>query len=107
MALVCRNVNVNGRRTSLRMEEDMWTALVDVAERAGCGIPSLVSMIDRNRVDITLTSAVRVTILTFYRLALDAPAEISAVDLLGTLFPDEAVHITLQPAIDRRRGPRG
>ena len=37
-ALVSRNVRVDGHRTSVRLEPDMWEALRDICSREGVSI---------------------------------------------------------------------
>jgi predicted DNA-binding ribbon-helix-helix protein len=70
--LVCRNVTVNGRRTSLRMEPLLWDSLKDIAERENLSINQVCSEIDRRREAANLTAALRVFIISYYRNA--APA---------------------------------
>lgn len=65
--LVSRNVIVNGRRTSLRLEPEMWEALDEIAKRESKSINDLVAFVDRNRDAATLTSDVRVFVLSYFR----------------------------------------
>ena len=71
-ALVCKNVTVNGRRTSMRMEPTLWTLLDEIAEREGLNLNALVSKIERtsqrstNR-EINLTASVRLFVMGYYR----------------------------------------
>jgi predicted DNA-binding ribbon-helix-helix protein len=67
--LVIHNVVVAGRRTSVRLEPAMWEALHDVARRLGITIHDLVTRIDRERTASSLTAAIRVYIVDFYRAA--------------------------------------
>ncbi|MCW9039494.1 MAG: ribbon-helix-helix domain-containing protein [Rhodospirillales bacterium] len=60
-----RNVTINGRRTSLRLEPAMWNSLELVCEKEGMEIKDLFSMIDSDRNDAGLTSAIR-TFLASY-----------------------------------------
>ena len=68
-SLVIRNVVVAGRRTSVRLEPVMWEALQDIARRQERTIHDLVTQIDRERTASTLTAAIRVYIVGFYRSA--------------------------------------
>ena len=72
--LICRNIRINGRRTSLRMETDMWDALHDVARHRGVTPDVLVSEIERDRGNSSTTAALRVYMLRFYRTALSQVA---------------------------------
>lgn len=67
--LVCRNVTVNGRRTSLRMEPLLWDSLKEIAGREGMTIHKVCSEIDRRRGVANLTAALRVFIISYYRRA--------------------------------------
>ena len=67
--LAIHNVVVAGRRTSVRLEPAMWEALHDVARRLGVTIHDLVTRIDRERSASSLTAAIRVYIVDFYRAA--------------------------------------
>lgn len=67
--LVCRNVTVNGRRTSLRMEPLLWGALREIAERESMTINRICSEIDDRRGAANLTAALRVFIISYYRNA--------------------------------------
>ncbi|MBI1779328.1 MAG: ribbon-helix-helix domain-containing protein [Proteobacteria bacterium] len=65
--LLSRNIVVSGHRTSMRLEPDMWRALADIAEREGRSLHELCTMVHRLRRRSSLTSAVRVFILSYYR----------------------------------------
>lgn len=67
--LVCRNVTVNGRRTSLRMEPLLWASLREIAERESMTINRICSEIDQRRGHANLTAALRVFIISYYRNA--------------------------------------
>jgi predicted DNA-binding ribbon-helix-helix protein len=68
-SLVIRNVVVGGHRTSVRLEPVMWEALRDISMRRKATIHDLVTEIDRERTASTLTAAIRVYIVDFYRSA--------------------------------------
>jgi predicted DNA-binding ribbon-helix-helix protein len=67
--LVIRNVVVAGRRTSVRLEPAMWEALHEIARRLELTIHDLVTDIARQRTASSLTAAIRVYIVDFYRAA--------------------------------------
>ena len=59
-----RNITINGRRTSIRLEEQLWQALENIADVGGISVSMLVADIARrDRKEGTLTSAVRVYIV--------------------------------------------
>ncbi len=66
-ALICRNVTVSGRRTSIRMEQVMWTSLTDICRREDHTINEIITIIDEKRADTNLTAAIRVFIICYYR----------------------------------------
>jgi predicted DNA-binding ribbon-helix-helix protein len=68
--LQSRNVKVMGRRTSVRLEPAMWRALREIARYEQCRVHDLCSMIDRRKdPDTTLTAAIRVFLMLYYRAA--------------------------------------
>ena len=73
-ALICRNVTVSGRRTSLRMEPLLWDSLKDICEREDLTLNELCTQIDSRRGEANLTASIRVFIISYYRAALKPPA---------------------------------
>jgi len=67
--LVTRNVNVGGRRTSVRLEPDLWEALREIASREQRSLHQICTDIDRTRGGTRLTSAMRIYIVNYYRSA--------------------------------------
>jgi predicted DNA-binding ribbon-helix-helix protein len=61
------NIVINNRRTSVRLEPEMWDCLSDVAERERLTLNELCSRINAKRHQSSLTSAIRVFILGYYR----------------------------------------
>ncbi|MDX1485295.1 MAG: ribbon-helix-helix domain-containing protein [Alphaproteobacteria bacterium] len=72
--LSCRNVNVSGRRTSIRIEEELWAAADDICQREGMTLHELCTLIDQHRGMSGLTASLRVFLVVYYRLAATAPA---------------------------------
>ena len=67
--LTIRNVVVAGHRTSVRLEPVMWEALREIARGRDMALNDLVTEIDRHRRAPSLTAAIRVFIVDFYRSA--------------------------------------
>lgn len=68
--LVSRNITVRGRRTSVRLEPEMWAALRDIARRERCRIHDLCSLVQaRKNPNTSLTAAIRVFLMLYYRAA--------------------------------------
>lgn len=68
--LVCKNVIVNGRRTSMRLDRETWTSLTDICLREKITIHELCSKIDKIRDKSGLSSATRLFVLTYFRFIL-------------------------------------
>lgn len=70
--LESRNVTVGNKRTSMRLEPQMWEAIETIASREGMTINSICTQIDRRRskrsLPVGLTSATRVFIISYFRL---------------------------------------
>src|SRR5689334_8039795 len=66
-SLISRNVRVRGRRTSVRLEPEMWVALHDVAARERKPVNDLVTMVEDERTASTLSTAIRVFLIEYYR----------------------------------------
>lgn len=65
--LVSKNVTINGRRTSLRLERASWEALDDICACEKLTVHELCSLIDTTRHGSSRTSAVRAFIVTYFR----------------------------------------
>lgn len=68
--LVCRNVKVSGRRTSLRMEPYIWDSLKEICERERLSLNDICTQIDGRRGEANLTASIRVFIVSYYRTAI-------------------------------------
>jgi predicted DNA-binding ribbon-helix-helix protein len=64
-----RNLMVSGRRTSVRLEPQMWDALHEIARRERRAIGEIATLVDRQRHQSTLTAAIRVFIVSYFRNA--------------------------------------
>ncbi|MDP1724633.1 MAG: ribbon-helix-helix domain-containing protein [Alphaproteobacteria bacterium] len=65
--LISKNITVLGKRTSVRLEPAMWEALQEIAEKENASLNDICSHVHHNRLESSLTSALRVYILTYYR----------------------------------------
>lgn len=68
-SLISRNVVVGGRRTSMRLEPEMWEALEEVCAREGMAVNEFCTKVDKARGRTGLTTATRVFLLIYYRAA--------------------------------------
>lgn len=68
--LMLKNVTVNGRRTSIRLEPEMWNELKNIAKREQCTIHEICSLINlRKHENTSLTAAIRVFLMLYFRAA--------------------------------------
>ena len=57
---VTRSLTLRGHRTSVSLEDVFWTAFRNAAKEDGIALNELAAMIDEERGDIGLASAIRV-----------------------------------------------
>ncbi|NUB12025.1 hypothetical protein GAY28_04430 [Azospirillum brasilense] len=72
--LVQKNVTVNGRRTSMRLEPLVWESLDDICSREGMSVNEVVSFVETKvislyRVCPNLASSVRAFVADYFRAA--------------------------------------
>ncbi|MEM8833876.1 MAG: ribbon-helix-helix domain-containing protein [Pseudomonadota bacterium] len=69
-SLVLKNITVLRKRTSIRLEPEMWKALKQISIRERCTIHDLCSLISLRKSDKTsLTAAIRVFLMLYFRAA--------------------------------------
>jgi predicted DNA-binding ribbon-helix-helix protein len=67
-SLVIKRSTMNaGGKTTVSLEDAFWKAFKEIAATKGVPVSSLVSMIDSERQNINLSSAIRVFVLSYYR----------------------------------------
>ncbi len=76
--LTTRNVFVSGRRTSIRLEPPMWDALQEIAQRERRTVSDLATFVAQQRNHSTLTAAIRVFIMTYFRDAATSTGHLKA-----------------------------
>lgn len=67
--LQSRNVTVDGHRTSLRLETDVWDALEEICTRESLSVHEVCTLVEQQRIGSSRTAAVRAFILGYYREA--------------------------------------
>ncbi|MBU0725145.1 MAG: ribbon-helix-helix domain-containing protein [Alphaproteobacteria bacterium] len=93
-SLRSHNVVVNGHRTSMRLEPEMWSALREIAGREKMSINQLCGLINKVRDRSSLTSAVRVFILAYFR---SVAKQLESPHFVGGRLPlDLALGLTRQ-----------
>lgn len=69
-ALISKNVRIHDRRTSVRLEPEMWSALNEIAEMEDCSIHDLCGAVhDLKGEGASFTAALRVFLMEYYRTA--------------------------------------
>lgn len=67
--LVNRNVVSDTGRTSMRLEPELWEALIEICGREGKDLHTLIRNVDSQRLRGGRTSAVRVFVVQYFRTA--------------------------------------
>ena len=74
MSTRMHSIGISGRRTTVRLEDEMWASFKDVAEKEGCTLQDLASHIHGwKKSDDNFSSAIRVFLMLYYR---DAAREV-------------------------------
>ncbi len=63
-----RNIRVDGRRTSVRLEDAEWDALAEICAAERLTLKQVCSEVDRKRPQGAFTSGLRVFMLNYFRL---------------------------------------
>jgi len=105
--LVSRNVTIGGHRTSCRLEPYMWDALYDVCARERVTIHTLCTRIsERKDLNTSLTAAIRVFALAYFRAAATEEGHMRASHGQGNPFaqtPFGNEEHPAEPAVNLRR----
>lgn len=119
--LVSHNISILGRRTSVRLEPEMWSALREISKKEQCNISDICSLVYlRKNKKTSLTAAIRVFMMLYYRsAATEAGHEraghgnfrrmIERAQVTADVFPrycntdrdDKSSNIALQPSYRR------
>ncbi len=65
--LISKNIYVNKRRTSMRLDEENWAALFDICKSENITLNELLSLIDNNKGKTGFSIATRVFITSYLR----------------------------------------
>ena len=76
--LVFHNVTVGSKRTSLRLEQTVWDALAEICRREDLTLSTLCGRINDRRQESTLTAALRVFVLSYFKVAATEKGHASA-----------------------------
>ena len=76
--LVFRNVTLGVKRTSLRLEQTIWDALAEICRREDLTLSELCERVNERRRESTLTAALRVYVLCYFKVAATEEGHASA-----------------------------
>jgi predicted DNA-binding ribbon-helix-helix protein len=77
--LVSRNVTIAGHRTSVRLEPDMWSGLSEICRRERSTLLEIcTSVAGRKQENTSLTAAIRVFVMAYFRSAATEDGHIKA-----------------------------
>ncbi|MFZ0056679.1 MAG: ribbon-helix-helix domain-containing protein [Pseudolabrys sp.] len=66
-AVIKRSIFINGRKTSVSLENEFWAGLHDIAKSRKTTAAELVGEIDRQRTTVNLSSAIRIYVYNYFR----------------------------------------
>jgi predicted DNA-binding ribbon-helix-helix protein len=79
-ALQSKNVRIHDRRTSIRLEPEMWRALNEIARLENCSIHDLCGAVhDLKEPGTSFTAALRVFLMEYYRAAASVSQQVTQV----------------------------
>src|SRR5271170_7018889 len=77
--LVSRNVTIAGHRTSVRLEPEMWSGLSEICRRERASMHEIgTSVAMRKQESTSLTAAIRVFVMAYFRAASTEDGHIKA-----------------------------
>ncbi|MGE3624405.1 MAG: ribbon-helix-helix domain-containing protein [Bdellovibrionales bacterium] len=77
--LVSRNVTIAGHRTSVRLEPEMWNGLMEICRRERATLHEICTSIAmRKHANTSLTAAIRVFAMAYFRIAATEDGHIKA-----------------------------
>lgn len=79
-SLQSKNVRIHERRTSVRLEPEMWIALNEIAAMEGCSIHDICGAVsDLKSQEASFTAALRVFVMEYYRSIVKAKTNVTRV----------------------------
>lgn len=78
--LISRNVRIKDKRTSIRLESDMWQALHEIASMENCSIHDVCTAVyEKKEAGASFTAALRVFLMLYYRTMAMADFRVSGI----------------------------
>ena len=66
-AVIKRSIFINGRKTSVSLENEFWAGLHEIAKSRKTTAAELAGEIDRQRTTVNLSSAIRIYVYNYFR----------------------------------------
>jgi predicted DNA-binding ribbon-helix-helix protein len=82
-AVVKRSVVIAGHKTSVSLEDAFWKGLKEIASSRNRTMSDLIALIDAQRKNANLSSAIRLFVLDFYQLDEDTSARNERLDMIA------------------------
>ena len=102
--LISKNITIDGRRTSVRLEPAMWNSLSDICRRERTSIHVICTAISHHKPeDTSLTAAIRVFIMSYYRAAATEEGHLKSGHGQGPAT--HAVMLLVQAVLDPSAAP--
>lgn len=70
--VVKHSVVLRGHKTSVSLEDEFWRGLLEIADREKTSASEMIKRIDIERTGVNLSSAIRVFVLNYLRVAPEA-----------------------------------
>lgn len=96
-----RNVTLGSRRTSVSLEDQVWEGLTEICRREEIGLDELCTAVEIRRVDSSMSSALRVFLLTYFRHAAELLESSSGPQSGLAQGPQAAFPSLLDAALER------
>ena len=77
--LLTRNVVIDGKRTTIRLESDIWDAVDDLCARERISRHDLCSRVEAGRDGLNRAQTIRAVIVNYFRFALRNEADTAMV----------------------------
>ncbi len=79
-SLQSKNVRIHERRTSVRLEPEMWVALNEISAMEGCSIHDICGAVsDLKSEKASFTAALRVFVMEYYRSLVKSKGNVARV----------------------------
>jgi predicted DNA-binding ribbon-helix-helix protein len=94
-ALVIRNIKVQGRRTSIKLEPEIWDALAEICRREYCTTRDLCSYVAEHGQG-SLASSLRIFILDYFHASATEDGHRNAEHGQGMFLSERQLHLAIR-----------